>query len=197
VTMCGFTGSIDTPASVVKFHILLTGTASHSGSDARVLTQAFGSALLNGDLIQCTGDSSACGRCTGNSCLPVEVPHWDYAGCTTLDLRAAVGFADQHGLTGWDAEAVADFADTLKLVAIEPLDDQGHTIPGLQYSITDAQGTPVFTFPQTPPPSTTTSTTLAGTGTTTTSTLTAPPASTSTTTTIRSSGAATTTSTLP
>jgi hypothetical protein len=158
VMICGWHGTVATPASVVKFHIGLTGTASNSGSNPGILAQAFGTVRFNGVLIQCTGDV----------CDPVVVPSFDPAGCTTLDLRADTAFANQQNLTGWDADAVADFADTLKLVAIEALDEHGQPVPGLQYSITDDQGTPIFTFPNTPPASTTTTTTLPGSDTTTT-----------------------------
>ncbi len=160
VTMCGLAGAIATPASIVKFDIGLSGTASKTTAPAGILVQAFGTVFFNGVPIQCVGDSVC----------SVEVSNFVPGSCNTLRLRADAAFANQASVTGWDAEATADFADTLRLLAIEPLDENGQPIPGQQYSLTDAQGTPVYAVPTSPTSSSTTTTTLPG-GTTTTTTL--------------------------
>ncbi len=170
VTMCALSGSIATPANIVKFHIGLGGTSSHSASNAGILTQAFGTAYFNGIPIQCLG----------SFCNPVVVSNFVPGSCNTLRLRADAAFANQQSLTGWDAEADADFADTLKLLAIEPLDANEQPIPGLQYSLTDGQGTALFTYPVT----TSSTTTLSVDTTSTTSTATTLPAGGTTSTTL-------------
>lgn len=170
VTMCELAGAIATPASIVKFDIGLSGTAAKSPAPAGILVQAFGTAFFNGIPIQCAGDSIC----------SVEVSNFVPGSCNTLRLRADAAFANQAGVTGWDAEATADFADTLRLLAIEPLDENRQPIPGQQYSLTDAQGTPVYAVPTSPASSSTT---------------TLPSGSTTTTTT--RPGGATTTTTLP
>jgi len=159
ITMCNLSGSIATPASIAKFHIGLTGTTSASASDPVILVQAFGVARFQGAPIQCSGTSL---------CEPVTVPQFDPAGCTSLELRADAAFSSVQNVTGWDGEVVANFADTMTLLAIEGLDENGQPIPGLQFSATDAQGMPIITFPNVVPPSTTTTTTAPGATTTTT-----------------------------
>ena len=100
----------------------------------------------------------------------------------------------------FDAEAVADFKDTLELLSIECKDANGATVPGVSLIITDNQGQPMYTFPNSPPTATTTTTTIAEATTTTTTTLegattTTTVAEATTTTTLR--GGTVTTTTLP
>lgn len=145
-------------------HIGLSGTVSTSGSSPGIRVQAAGTAFFQGIFINCTVVDA-----TGSSffCPPVTLPDWDYAGCTSLELRADAAFANQQSLTGWDAATNANFVDTMRLLAIEVVDENGQPIPGLQYAVTDAQGTPIITIPNVVPVTTTT-TALPGGATTTT-----------------------------
>ena len=81
-----------------------------------------------------------------------------------IDLRADVGITAPLGAQ-FDADAIADYRDTLELLSIEPKDENGDTVPGVSLVIKDAQGQTTYTFPNTPP---TTTTTLPGGDTTTT-----------------------------
>jgi hypothetical protein len=177
IEICGVTGSVDTPVANDYFYIGLAGTASQSQSDPSLVVQATGVATFQGVNIQCIGD--------GRPCTPVKVPH---AGgdCYTLGLRADARVTNPSGVAPFDMEAIADFADTMELLAIEGRDENDQPIPGLQYSIVDSSGTPIVTFPNTPETTTTSPATT---------TTTAPA---STTTTVPAGGpTATTTTTLP
>ena len=111
-------------------------------------------------------------------CEPIKVnvgSHgWDPGapGGTAIlvDLRTDAITSAPMGVV-FDAEAVADFKDTLELLSIECKDANGATVPGVSLIITDNQGQPMYTFPNTPPTATTTTTTIAEATTTTTTTL--------------------------
>jgi hypothetical protein len=157
IQMCGLTGSIDSPVKSAVFEIGLAGTTSKSQSDGSLVTQAFGVARFNGVILNCAGDYL---------CPPVTVP-WTTGGCYTLDLRADAAISNPAGASGWDAEASADFSDTMQLLAVHALDDNDQPIPDFEFSVTDANGTPV-TIPNTVQTTTTSTTTVPGTGVTTT-----------------------------
>jgi hypothetical protein len=111
-------------------------------------------------------------------CEPIKVKvgsnGWDPGApggtAILLDLRTDARTSAPPGVV-FDAEAAADFKDTLEVLSIEVQDANGDPIPGVSLVITDAQGQPMYTFPNTPPPpsstTTTTTTTLPGVTTTT------------------------------
>jgi hypothetical protein len=156
------------PLSLVVFNFLLHGTRVETSNNGQVTVVGNGVAYLSADaqhFIQCFADV----------CEPIKVKvgsnGWDPGApggtAILLDLRTDARTSAPPGVV-FDAEAAADFKDTLEVLSIEVQDANGDAIPGVSLVITDAQGQPTYTFPNTPPPpSTTTTTTLPGVTTTT------------------------------
>lgn len=158
VSIYGMTGSVASPVSYAYINLGLSGTRAMSTNNGNVTVQAFSTVSLNGVPVQCDGSTA---------CAPVKVPNFDPAGGLVLSLRVDAAIANPQGASGYDAAAVADYSDTLELLAIEPRDANDQPIPGAYYTIPDVNGEP-YVIPTTPE---TTSTTVAGATTTTTTTL--------------------------
>ena len=169
VTIVGLKfSSVAPPVSQVFFNFGLHGTRVETTNNGQVTVVGQGVAYLSADtqhFVQCFADV----------CEPIKVTvgshGWDPGapGGTAIlvDLRTDANTNAPMGVV-FDAEAVADFKDTLELLSIECKDADGATVPGVSLMITDNQGQPTYTFPNTPPTTTTTTTTLAGATTTTT-----------------------------
>jgi hypothetical protein len=202
-------GSVAAPLTgYAYFNFGLAGVASATASNASVVVHGTGVATLYAPGLMAI-------QCTGYPCPPIVVPMnenpndnqaWHPSTGIFVSLRADANAAAPLGVDGWDAEGVADFADTLELISIEIKDADHQPVPGAYIYIPNADGNGL-TLPisNEPPPSTTTTTTLGTTTTTTlasTTTTTLPgtttttsPGVSSTTTTV--SPATTTTTTLP
>jgi hypothetical protein len=141
-------------------------------SDAAVTINATGIATLavNGEQhgIQCAG-----------TCPPIVIPFtkdptdqttWNPDQGFAVHLRADANVTPPVGVTGWDAEAIADFHDTLTLESIEIQDTSQQPIPGAHFIIANFDGKgndlAIPSEPGGSPTSTTTSSTLAATTTT-------------------------------
>jgi hypothetical protein len=145
----GYVGS----APGAAFYFGLHGTLSKTTSDSSVLIQSFSSATLyagSGGGVQCFGETD---------CLPgapthkVTVTDWAPSDGFRLTLRSDVAAVAPFGTPGgWDAEVVADFADTLEVLAIQLLDENGDPIPGVTLTALDNNGDPLVTFPSEPVP---------------------------------------------
>jgi hypothetical protein len=181
IEICGVTGSVPAPVANAYFYIGLAGTASQSQSDPSLVVKATGVASFQFVPIQCTG----------TSCPPVKVPNFSGSTCFALGLRTDARVTNPDGVGPFDIEAIADFSDTMELLAIEGRDENDQPIPGLEFTITDANGTPIVTLPNTPPPPTTT--TVPGPDTSTTTTTTSMPGGGATTTSMPGGGVTTTT----
>jgi hypothetical protein len=139
-------------APLAAFYFGLGGTLSKTASDANVNIQAFASATLqagSGGGVQCFGETD---------CLPkpdpykVTVTDWMPSQGFVLRLRSDVAAVAPFGTPGgWDAEVVADFADTLEVLAIQVLDENGDPMPGVTLTALDGNGDPLVTFPNEPP----------------------------------------------
>ena len=161
--------SVAPPVSQVVFNFGLHGTRLESTTNGGVTVVGTGVAFLSADaqhFVQCFADV----------CEPIKVnvsSAWDPGapGGTAflIDLRADANITAPLG-AHFDAEAVADYKDTLELLSLEPKDANGDTVPGVSLVINDTQGQPIYTFPNTPPTTTLPTTTLPG-GTVTTTTL--------------------------
>lgn len=176
--------SVAPPVSQVYFNFRLHGTRLETTTNGDVKVVGTGLAYLSADAqhyLQCSADA----------CLPIVVnvssawnPNAEGGTSFLLDLRTDANITAPLGAQ-FDAEAFADFRDTLELLSIEPKDANGDTVPGVSLVIKDAQGQTTYTFPNAPP---TTTTTLAGGTTTTTATTTLPGGATATTTTLPGGG---------
>jgi hypothetical protein len=218
ITVIGMHGSAAAPASgFAKFHFGLGGTFSTTRSDAAVTVHATGYSFLSADkqrFIQCTGTN--CGtlvsECAiGGGACEISVPYSDAPGTWSpgyyfVRLRTDVYMgATPSTLTGWDATAFANFADTLALTAITIEDVNHQAVPGAYFTIPDADGMGNDWVVPTEPPPPPTTTTLASTTTTTgapgTTTTTAAHPTTTTTTAgnplTTTTGASPTTTTVP
>jgi len=127
----------------------LGGTLVNTKTDPDVTTFAFAVAELAG-----SGPYQAV-QCFGVACLPkeivqVKVEDWNVSSGFYLRLRSDVGITNFPGKTGWDAEVVADFADTLELLAIQLLDENDQPIPNVHLTVKNAAGEDV-PIPDTPP----------------------------------------------
>ncbi len=159
--------SVAAPVSQVFFNFGLHGTRLESTTNGGVTVVGTGVAFLSADeqhFVQCFADV----------CPPIKVnvsSRWDPGapGGTAflIDLRADANITAPLG-AHFDAEAVADYRDTLELLSLEPKDANGDTVPGVSLVIKDNQGQPIYTFPNTPPAVTTTTTLPGGAVTTTT-----------------------------
>ena len=162
VTIVGLKfSSVAAPVSQVFFNFGLHGTRVETTNNGQVTVVGKGVAYLSADtqhFVQCFADV----------CEPIKVNvgsnGWDPGapGGTAIlvDLRTDATTSAPMGVV-FDAEAVADFKDTLELLSIECKDANGATVPGVSLIITDNQGEPTYTFPNTPPSPTTTTTTVA------------------------------------
>lgn len=151
----------------------LSGTRSLSASDPSVTTAASAVATLDGAAVQCAG----------LACEPVRFQNWTPQSLR-LNLRTDVAVAAPDGLP-FDAEVVADFADTFELLAIALHDENDQPIPGAAVVVTDGNGNTLQTIPSSAPETTTTTTLPGGsTSTSTTSTSTTSPEGTTTTSTL-------------
>jgi hypothetical protein len=151
ITITAMGGYVGT-APLAAFYFGLGGTLSTAATDPNVLLQAFASATLqagSGGGVQCFGETD---------CLPkpdpykVMVTDWTPSQGFVLRLRSDVAAVAPFGTPGgWDAEVVADFADTLEVLAIQLLDENGDPIPGVTLTALDGNGDPLVTFPNEPP----------------------------------------------
>lgn len=144
-------GYISSGTTAVAFYFGLHGTISQSGNNLSVPLQAFSVATLTTSIV---GQSAI--QCANTSCPPdtvasVKLDNWDPHAGFRLDLRSDVSIVAPAGVSGYDAEVNADFGDTLDLLAIQVLDDQGQPVPNVTLYIADENGMPVLTFPNTPP----------------------------------------------
>lgn len=155
--------SVASPVSQVYFYFGLHGTRLETTTNADVKVVATGFAYLSADAqhyVQCAADG----------CLPITVnvssawnPYQEGGTSFLIDLRADANITAPLGAQ-FDADAVADYSDTLELLSLEPKDANGNTVPDVSLVIKDAQGQTTYTFPNTAP---TTTTTLPGGSTTT------------------------------
>jgi hypothetical protein len=141
------------PAPFAAFYFGLSGTLVQSSTSGTAAVGAFARATLqagSGGGVQCIGQID---------CPPQEtvyrvlVEDWNPTQGFRLNLRSdayASAFFNSPG--GWDAEAVADFADTLEILAIEVLDEKGVRMPDVVLSALDSNGAPVVTFSNVPVP---------------------------------------------
>jgi hypothetical protein len=111
-------------------------------------------------------------ECLGGICEPFPIPNFD-GSYLKIELRALTTIgADAVPV---DANADADYVDTLTVQAIELRDASGQKIPDAVVTLTDQSDNVTFTFPNAVPATTTTiagaTTTVPGGGTTTTTTL--------------------------
>ncbi|HEV7734533.1 MAG TPA: hypothetical protein VGR62_20335 [Candidatus Binatia bacterium] len=158
-------GVVETPTALVYFVFGLHGTAATSPHSAEVQTQATGTANLSSIGIQCTGDP--CPPIVVKWPTPVTFGNNNFR----LNLRADARAGANVGVP-YDVEMLANFGDTLELLAIQIHDENDVPIPGAQAYLTDTNGDPMPPYPNTYETTTTstTSTTLEGGTTTTTST---------------------------
>jgi len=153
ITITSIGGYVGGTATRAAFYFGLSGTLSKTTSDASVPIQAFSSATLyagSGGGVQCFGE---------NDCLPdadlhkVTVTDWIPSQGFSLILRSDVAAVAPFGHPGgWDAEVVADFSDTLEIVAIQLLDENDNPIPGVTLTALDQNGDPILSFPNEPTP---------------------------------------------
>jgi hypothetical protein len=170
-------GAVATPVAQAVFNFGLHGTRSESSSNGSVLVEAKGVAFL-------VADKQYFVQCFADVCQPIKVPisqNWNPGApngtAFYVDLRADARITAPLNLT-FDAEAIADYKDTLELLSVELQDASEQTIPNAALVVHDGQGQPVYTIPNTAP---TTTTTLPGATATTTTTV---PGATVTTTTL-------------
>jgi len=166
--------SVAPPVSQVYFNFRLHGTRLETTTNGDVKVVGTGLAYLSADAqhyLQCSADA----------CLPIVVnvssawnPNAEGGTSFLLDLRTDANITAPLGAQ-FDAEAFADFRDTLELLSIEPKDANGDTVPDVSLVIKDVLGQTTYTFPNAQPTTTTTlagaTTTLPGGSTTTTTTL--------------------------
>lgn len=142
-SMSGYVGG----APGAAFYFGLSGTVSKTTSNSDVLVQAFSRATLqagSGGGVQCFGEVD----CTPVPQLhKVTVSDWTPSQGFVLNLRSDVAAVAPFGTPGgWDAEVVADFADTLEILAIQVLDENGDPMPGVTLTALDTNGDPLVTF---------------------------------------------------
>lgn len=141
------------PAPFAAFYFGLSGTLSKSANGANVTVEAFSRATLQagtGGGVQCAGEID----CTPEPAVHrVLVEDWNPSQGFRLNLRSDVAAAvPSNSPGGWDAEVVADFGDTLEILAIEVMDEQGVRMPDVVLSALDGSGTPVVEFSNVPVP---------------------------------------------
>jgi len=130
--------------------------------------------------------------CLGDDCPALVIPMTTEPNATDawnpqthvlyLRLATMARITSDVGANGWDADSIADFGDTLSLLAIQPQDESHNPIPG-HFVLPDGAGPgTMLDIADIPPSSTTTTSTAPGASTTTTSTQPAGSTTTSTTT---------------
>jgi|GEM_PF-5519504 len=144
-------GYVGTPPAAA-FYFGLSGTLSKTTSDPGVTVEAFSVASLqagSGGFLQCFGEVD----CTPEpSVHKITVTDWTPSSGFYLTLRSDVAAVAPGGHPGgWDAEVVADFTDTLELLAIQVLDENGDPMPDVVLTALDAKGDPLFEFPNDAP----------------------------------------------
>lgn len=87
----------------------------------------------------------------------MKVEDWHVGSGFYPKLRSDVLMLNPLGKSGWDAEVVADFADTLELLTIQLLDENDQPIPNVHLTFKNAAGDDV-PIPDTPPSPTATAT---------------------------------------
>jgi hypothetical protein len=146
--MGGYVGT----APAAAFYFGLSGTLSKTASHPNVVVQAFSVATLyagSQHFVQCFSDVD----CTPEpSVEKVMVTDWDPSFGFSLILRSDVAAVAQFGTpSGWDAEVVADFSDTLEILAIQVLDENGDAMKDVHLTALDGNGDPVVEFPNEAP----------------------------------------------
>lgn len=168
IEIFGLTGVLLPTAGIARFNFGLTGSTTHTSTNANVTVEATGLAQL---LVNNNIDV----QCLGNTCPPIDVTFdpndatsWNtqYLG---VRLRADSRVVAPLGAT-FDADAIVDMRDTLQLLSIEVLDTNHQPVPGAGF-VADLGNGNMITIPNTTPAVTTTTTTVPGATTTTTTTL--------------------------
>jgi hypothetical protein len=145
-------GGYAATAPKAAFYFGLSGTLVKTGGAAGVGLAAFSRASLS------AGSTNA-SQCFGLevSCIPTPAPFsmvvedWNPTTGFALYLRSDVAATGFGVPSGWDAEVVADFADTMEILAIVVMDEKGVPIPGVQLTTLDGEGNTI-TFPNVPVP---------------------------------------------
>jgi hypothetical protein len=143
-------GGYASTAPKAAFYFGLSGTLTKTGGGAGVTLQAFSRAMLQ-------AGSTTSNQCFGleTGCIPpvdpyrVVVENWNPTTGFFLMLRSDV--AALGAVNGWDAEVVADFADTMEVLSIVVMDENEVPIPGVQLTTLDSEGNTI-TFPNVPVP---------------------------------------------
>lgn len=183
LTIHNIGSSVSLPSGIVYFVFGLHGTASTATSSGQVLSQATGVASLS-------GTSNEAIQCAGFPCPPIVVKQSGVNFATgndisrnsfRLNLRADARAGAPYQFGPYDAEMIADFRDTLELLAIIIHDPDDNPVPGAHAMTFKADNTPELVFDNTIPPTTTTPDTTS-------STTTTQPGGGSTTTTLPGSG---------
>jgi hypothetical protein len=151
--------AVSAPVGYAYFNIGLSGNTVTNATDAGVTLQAFATVRVNGQLINCTA-----GVC------PVKLAAADFdPAYNSLNLRTDVSITSASGFAApIEANAEANFADTMQLLSIELHDVNDQPIPGAEVYLADNNGDRILTFPNTVDTSTTTTTLVDGGSTTTT-----------------------------
>ena len=154
IEVSGLTGYVGT-APGAAFYFGLSGQRSATTNNGNVMIQAFGVARLY------AGNGSPSVQCVADfDCIPKPDPYklvvhqFRLSDGFRVNLRSDVAAVAPFGTSGYDAEVIADFADTLELLAIQLLDENDDPIPGVALTATDENGQPVITFANEPPTAT-------------------------------------------
>jgi hypothetical protein len=146
------------PVPAAYFSLGLSGTIVSTTNDASVQRTSSVQVRLyggNGGAIDCVGPTD---------CAPgvqtLKVTDFDPASTFIVTMRSDVSFTAPDGASGYDVDVVADFYDTLEVLAIQLRDENDQPIPGVTLTFSDADGN-VYPAPDTPPPPTPTATPTA------------------------------------
>jgi len=182
ILMSGFTAAFPQPdRGFAAFYFGLHGTLASTPSIPPSLTVE---TTVNAELY---APSLHEVDCLGDECPPIVIPMTTDTGATDawnpqvhvlmLRLFTKSRILSSPGFDGWNADSIADFGDTLALLAIQPQDENHNPIAG-HFVLPDGAGPGIpLDIADTPPPTTTTTSTLPGATTSTT-----PPATTTTST---------------
>ena len=147
-------GGYAATAPKAAFYFGLSGTLTKTGGAPGVTLVASSRSMLQAGSTtsnQCYGVETGCIQ-PGDP-YRVVVEDWNPTTGFYLMLRsdvAATGFPPSAP-DGWDAEVVADFADTVEVLAIVLMDENEVPIPGVQLTTLDGEGN-TLTFPNVPVP---------------------------------------------
>jgi hypothetical protein len=126
--------SVASPVSQVYFYFGLHGTRLETTNNPNVKVVATGFASLSADALHYL-------QCAADACLPIVVnvssawnPYAEGGTSFLLDLRTDANITAPMGAQ-FDADAIADFRDTLELLSIEPKDANGYTVPDVSLVI--------------------------------------------------------------